>query len=471
MRTRSAAAALLLLAAAARAQPAAESRGPRPEAVSAEYFGADWAAVPEGAAPSPAPLPAPAPGEAFDGPLSAEHDQVAHMYITRMAYEIYMSRYPDSDLARYIGEYSGDRPKRRDDGNVVAGSYDEDEAHYNPFDEAMPSNRHFWNWRGGLYAGLGGFDSNVDRAHKYWTGGYGAEGAYDESWSGNKSARRGAKGQGCVYLYAHGDKAKAFWYLGHVAHLLEDLTVPAHVHLFMHVVPWMDAYETYMKTAHVRWPVDVTKPIAERESLLDLFLATAQVTEQFDAGNGGGFSGGVDGTADRGRRRSGGFTKAKLDEEGNVLMPLAFNNVASLFRLFYTQVDHTPPAVRMTFPDARSASAAPSVGGPVLTLSASARDEESGTDREGFLFYSSYWTEAGWTPWAPLSPRPGLGRLTAAAAPGRLYRFKATARDAAGNVGESAPAFLRTRPVRDERRTDLEVRRPGPRAGRSAAGG
>ena len=399
MKTSSAVVAFLLLAAPnGWAEPAAESRAPRFDALKTAYFNSDWAAVSENPAAAPVPTPvAAAAWGPFDGPITIDHAQVAHMYITRMAYEIYMAQFPDSDLAQYIGEYSGEQPKVRDDTNVVAGSYDEDEAHYNPFDEAMPSNRHFWNPRGGLYAGLGGWDSNVDRAHKYWSGGYGVEGRYDKDWSENKGRRRGVKDHGCLSLYRHGEKAKAFWYLGHVAHLLEDLTVPAHVHLFMHVVPWMDAYETYMTKAHVRWPVDASAPIETYGSLLDIFRTTAQVTEQYDAGNGGGFSGGVDGTVDRGRRRSGGFTKAKLDEEGNVLMPLAFNRTASLFRFFYQHVDKTPPTVIMTSPGAQSASAAPTAAGPILTLTASAHDDQSGTDRNSFLFFSSYWTGDDWT--------------------------------------------------------------------------
>ena len=461
--------ALLIFAASSGwAHPAAENRAPRFDALKGAYFNSEWAAAPENSAPAPDEPPSSA---SFGGPIVIDHAQVAHMYITRMAFEIYMAQYPDSDLAQYIGEYSGEQPKLRDDANVVAGSYDEDEAHYNPFDELMPSNRHFWNPRGGLYAGLGGWDSGVDRAHKYWSGGYGVEGRYDKDWSENNGKRRGVKDHGCVYLYQHGDKAKAFWYLGHVAHLLEDLTVPAHVHLFMHIVPWMDAYETYMKTAHVRWPVDVSKPVENFDSLLDIFRATALVTDQYDAGNGGGFSGGVDGTVDRGRRRSGGFTKAKLDEEGNVLMPLAFNRVAALFRLFYRSVDNTPPTVIMTSPGARSASAAPVVANPILTLSASAHDGQSGTDRNSFLFLSSYWTGAEWTPWELVSALPGDGRLPMLAAPDRLYRFKATAEDAAGNIGESETAYLRIEKARDESRIFPEVRRPGRPAGRWAAQG
>jgi hypothetical protein len=138
-------------------------------------------------------------------------------------------------------------------------------------------------------------------------------------------------------LYNHGEKAKAFWYLGHIAHLLEDATVPAHVHLFAHVVDWMDAYETYMGKAHQRFPVDSTGQIEHFDNLLDLFRSTALVSAQFDCGNGGGLSGGVDGTVDRGHRRKGGFTKAKLDDEGKTLMPLAFNRVAALYQLFFEE--------------------------------------------------------------------------------------------------------------------------------------
>jgi hypothetical protein len=226
-----------------------------------------------------------------------------------------------------------------------------------------------------------------------------------------------------------------------------------------------------MKTAHVRWPVDTSKPIETYDSLHEIFHSTAKVTEQYDAGNSGGFAGGIDGTVDRGHRRSGGFTKAKLDEEGNVLMPLAFNRVASLFRFFYQHVDKTPPTVIMTSPGGTSASAAPTVANPILTLTASGHDDQSGTDRNSFLFLSSSWTGADWTPWELVSRGPGSGRLETLATAGRLYRFKATAEDAAGNVGESRPVYLRIENSRDERRTILEVRQPTPRSGRRAAEG
>ena len=106
-----------------------------------------------------------------------------------------------------------------------------------------------------------------------------------------------------------------------------------------------------------------------------------------------------------------------------------------------------------------------------MTKATGSFDDESGTDRNSFLFLSSSWTGTGWTPWALVSPRPGEGRLQTLAAAGRLYRFKATAEDAAGNVGESRPVYLRIENSRNERRTILEVRQPAPRPRRRAAEG
>ncbi len=318
---------------------AAGAVAPDTQDLRGRYFNAEWAQGLE------APVPAPSVSAASlwplpDKPVEAEHEQIAHMYITREAFKIFMAQHPGSELANYIGDYdyATSRPKVRDDGNVVTGAYDEDEFYDNPFGQKESYFRHFWDPYGGLYRGIAGFGSSVDRAYKYLTGGYGVEGKYDQEWDHNSGAKRGVKGHGAIWLYQHGEKAKAFWYLGHIAHLLEDATVPAHVHLFAHVVPWMDAYETYMGKAHVHWPSDTTRPIDHYATLLDLFRATALVTARYDCGNGGGISGGVDGTVDRGHRRAGGFTKAKLDDEGDVLMPLAFNRVAALYQFFYEQV-------------------------------------------------------------------------------------------------------------------------------------
>ncbi|MEI8079425.1 MAG: hypothetical protein WCH61_07355, partial [bacterium] len=51
--------------------------------------------------------------------------------------------------------------------------------------------------------------------------------------------------------YCAGDKSRAYYLLGHVAHLLSDMTVPAHVNVDQHT-PYLLDYDTYE-----RWCVDV----------------------------------------------------------------------------------------------------------------------------------------------------------------------------------------------------------------------
>jgi hypothetical protein len=60
--------------------------------------------------------------------------------------------------------------------------------------------------------------------------------------------------------YHSGDMGTAYFYLGHVAHLLADMTVPAHAHEDMH--PFADAYEDWMTEQHT--PLSQS----EREGLL-----------------------------------------------------------------------------------------------------------------------------------------------------------------------------------------------------------
>ncbi|HLC01405.1 MAG TPA: hypothetical protein VJK02_00080, partial [Anaerolineales bacterium] len=52
-----------------------------------------------------------------------------------------------------------------------------------------------------------------------------------------------------IPLYLAGSKDRAYYWLGRIAHLLEDATVPAHVHDQAHGVPYLktDSYEDYFK--------------------------------------------------------------------------------------------------------------------------------------------------------------------------------------------------------------------------------
>ncbi|MBI3548126.1 MAG: hypothetical protein HY078_03635 [Elusimicrobia bacterium] len=355
------------------------------------------------------------------------HGQETHTYITRKGIEAYLKRYASPELARY-GEA------------VVSGSSREDDPFDNPWNQGIPVLRHFWALRGGKYCGMLGYDSSVNRAHKYFSGGYGMDGRFDSGWGGNGGKRAGKKGLGVIGLYRKDDKANAFLYLGQALHLLEDLTVPAHTHAWPHVVPDMDRYEEHLKTQYPRWS-KLPESIESFATLYDLFENTGRITERYDAGFGPGPFAGVSGTVDRGSRRRKRFTKKDLDAEADVLMPLAFARAAALIRFFYSQVDRTPPRVTLAFPIATEASSAARAPSSRIRLKAEARDEASGVDRAGFSFEVALWSPDAPLRWIRAGKTGGPSALFEAA-PGRMYAVRARAVDAAGNRGVSNVGYV-----------------------------
>ena len=350
-----------------------------------------------------------------------EHNPVVHMALARRAYALYASRYSGSELGKYIGDYKGEKPPSGHN-TVVAGSYEEDKPYLNPFDEAVSVMRHFWDCRQSDETGLMGYDSSVNRAQKYWTGGYGLNGAYDPQWSAGRASRRGEKGAGALALHRRGEKSKAYWYLGHAAHLLQDATIPAHVLLWPHPLHG-DSYESYVRENHLNWPSVPSRPIEAFANVRELFAATCVITNRYDAGTKEGGLYGLDGVSDMGRRRAGGFSPEELREEGDVLVPLAIRRVASLFVLFYKELDHDAPRVTLR---AREDAGA-------VALAAFAVDDLSGVDVTGYRYE---WRRAGAAHWAPaeavfLAPEAGD------------YEFRAGAVDAAGNAAWSKPRAVR----------------------------
>ena len=436
--------ALVGLAALSSTASAADS-GSRPvDAVVARYFG-DWARADAASAvepPAPASEPAPPP----DRPVQDQHSPVTHMHITRMAYLLYASRYDGGELSRYIGDARDEEPDSDKEDTVVEGAYDEDTPFKNPWGQAISEMRHFWDCRRGPFKGLAFYDSAVDRAQKYFTGGYGLDGRYDGGWSGDPGKRRGAKGLGAVGRYLKGDKAKAFWYLGHAAHLLEDLTVPAHTLLWPHPYSGADAYETYTKTHYRQWSQVPSGPVDSFDTLYDLYFHTADVTNDFDAGSGSGPFKGRDGKKDRGSRRALGFTPEQLHEEGDVLMPLAYRRVASLYLFFFKQVDKTPPRVALLFPRSGDANAPETTAASFVTLGARAVDDESGVDRTGYRFETSRMTGSALGPWTSVSAAPTSSRVVFVVEPGQAYAVRVSAVDAAGNRAVSAAGYLTAEP-------------------------
>ena len=432
---------LTVLLASCRGAAAQDSSAPasRADSIAERYFGFEWAKVDALAATTP---PTPSASAVPDGPIQAEHAKVVHMSITRAAYLYYISRYEGGELSRYIGKSDGLKPASDTDDNVVAGAFDEDISLKNPWNQEIPELRHFWDCRQGPFKGLFGYDSSVDRAQKYFNGGYALNGAYDSGWSDKE-----IPGHGIVWHYGNGDKALAYWYLGHAAHLLEDATVPAHVLLYPHPHKNADAYETYMETHYTHWENRaLAGGVDSFDTLYDLFYHTADVTNDFDAGSGPGPFG-RDGKKDRGARRRGGFTEAKLRSEGDVLMPLAYRRVASLILYFYKQIDRTPPRVALVSPRSSDAGAPDLTADSRVTLSARAVDDVSGVDRHGYRFEYALWTGTAWSDWRTVSANPTAANLDFSVEPGRRYAVRVSAVDAAGNRAFSSTGYLSAVPA------------------------
>lgn len=114
------------------------------------------------------------------------------------------------------------------------------------------------------------------KVHKAWS-------VFCEEWSAWVKARQ-LWGMALGEYYAQ-DYVQAYEYLGHVAHLLEDMTVPAHVHEDSHVYP--DEYDDNYMSIDVAQlnqseidflkslgPVEIPEGVPE---LYYLFYTTAQV--------------------------------------------------------------------------------------------------------------------------------------------------------------------------------------------------
>jgi len=236
----------------------------------------------------------------------------------------------------------------------------------NPFGQSLPFFRHFVHGGDGseMYLGLddwwipgsdpqqgGSYYSALEQAQFYWYG-----------WES------GGHQPGLVESYAAGAKETAYWYLGHVAHLLADMTVPAHVHGDPHgglIGGGDDAYEDWVgadghfqlanwMTTAPGWQIELPA------SLEDWFYLTADYTEDYDSDDYDGWDApGEDGPEyapdfrSPGRHRpqevenNGDLTDAECQVVAADLLPWAIEQTAGLYRLFYRAVDTTPPVVNL----------------------------------------------------------------------------------------------------------------------------
>ncbi len=171
------------------------------------------------------------------------------------------------EILQYLGTwYQNYECEEEDDwscwitGNtIVKGTHDEDK--YDPLSDTPFSllgqgavsnfNSHYWDndkpdlSSSGLYdyapTYFADYWAAVKKAEFYWDGG---SENYEYFVAGAGPLETTVTFPGLLNLYKQGDKQKAYYYLGRVAHLLADMGVPAHVNNDPH--PILDTYESYI---------------------------------------------------------------------------------------------------------------------------------------------------------------------------------------------------------------------------------
>ena len=132
--------------------------------------------------------------------------------------------------------------------------------------------------------------------------------------------------------YYNSDKQSSYQNLGWAIHLLEDMSVPAHVNLDSHLLG--DSYESYMKTNYDDYNSNGLT-YSSYSNLHAFYVNMAEMSDNYD-------SNGANGEVDNGARRSCflgicTISSANCKIIGNTLMPAAMSNVAGLYRFFWVQ--------------------------------------------------------------------------------------------------------------------------------------
>jgi len=235
---------------------------------------------------------------AYKQPTHQHAAQLAVEYFNQLAESVWdVNQFKASDLGQ-LGEYSE---------RMVEGAYDEDRLG-RWFD-------HFYNPVNGR--GLSELTSMTARqqAKIYWT-------------------------EEVLPAYKRGEASDAWYYLGRIAHLVQDMTVPAHVLLDPH--PSFDNLETYMDEIYAYPPVDIISHIAHYADIDELMLGTAMFAVRFasDDYDGDSLSGtrilrdGEQGSA----VRWGALSKGRCYDFGATLFPRAMEATASLILMFVQEV-------------------------------------------------------------------------------------------------------------------------------------
>ncbi len=316
--------------------------------------------------------------------------QQVHTYISDEAFDFYASQFDGADLNKTT---------------FRQGAFDEDEPYANPWNESRPYFRHLWdhdsNFNRVFDDGWSVFDSAANRAVKYFTGGYGADGRYDTDWGNN-----GTQGHGITWMYQNGNETQAFDWLGHAAHLLQDLTVPAHSHADGHgrEIVGIDSYEEFYIGVDNNWTQwghpatqdrgGPTGDIGRPTNLFNYMTTVVNTTDNFDSDQ-------VDGQVDQGSRNHYSLTEGwHIDDDdsrtiGDTLMPLSMKATAELIRYFYHQVDSSDPVITFTQFSSDPNNPTP-VNTSTVSVSGSASDPQSGIGISQYDYLTGYWNGSMW---------------------------------------------------------------------------
>lgn len=178
---------------------------------------------------------------AYPEEAAAYDETFSHRWLTRQAVELLVARDPGrfAELSRFVEE-------------VVDGSEHEDDLILDGDDDprTMRVMRHFFRPTDG--AGLTFGDRLFVNSYEW-----GVLPNLQNRWGWEDALER----------YREGDLAGAYFALGHVIHLVQDLTVPAHSHLDVHGPPFGDDYESYV----------TSRMLSDRTSLFTLELSATPV--------------------------------------------------------------------------------------------------------------------------------------------------------------------------------------------------
>jgi len=94
-------------------------------------------------------------------------------------------------------------------------------------------------------------------------------------WGGQPNEQNLWDYQDALRYYQEGDIEEAFFALGHVVHLIQDATVPAHTHLDDHGPPYGDSYEEWC-TAQMRSDLEGNLPLPPLEAPIPQFSSLEQ---------------------------------------------------------------------------------------------------------------------------------------------------------------------------------------------------